>query len=796
MRKHLFLLLLASIFFFSAQAQNANYSRVRVYTDDAGLAQLQNAGIATDHGEYKRGCCFTTDFSSAELQKIIALGFSYEVLISDVQQHYAEQNSVQRTNDPASTQAVSCNNAPSFATPANFTLGSMGGFFTLNEIYWHLDNMATLYPNLVKPRMVTDSNTTTAEGRYLYWLKLSDNPNTDEAEPEMLYTAVHHAREPAGVSQLIMYMYYLLENYNTDPEIHYLLDHTELYFIPCVNPDGYFYNESISPNGGGMWRKNRRDNLDGNYGVDLNRNYGVNWGYDNTGSSPNTVDDTYRGTSAFSEPETQIVENFCAAHTFKIAINYHTYSNVIVQPYSHDVNAVNPDYPVYNAWGQLLTAENGYAYGTAIQTVGYTANGGSDDWMYGEQNLKPKIFAMTPEAGDQADGFWPAQNRIIPICKINLPMDLNAARLLLAYGKAKETDDRYIAQNSGYFHFDFQRLGLDSPATYTVNIVPLSSWITGVGGPRTFSSMSLLQTISDSISYTISSSTPEGTSLDYILEVNNGTFTWRDTITKIYGHYTVAFASNGNNITDWTAVQGWNTTTSSFYSAPSSITDSPGGNYSQNANSRITTTQQISLVNCISAMLTFRAHWDLEAGYDYSQVQISNDNGVTWTPLCGKYTTNNNNLDSGNPTYTGVQPNWVKEEMSLDAFAGQNILIRFRLRSDFGVQGDGYYFDDLLVKTIDTTLANGITENTMAISIGQNQPNPADNYTYINTGRPSQNAVIEIYNSIGELVMTENVSANSPMVMINTNSLAEGVYFYRMVIGNTVSETKKMSIIR
>ena len=56
-----------------------------------------------------------------------------------------------------------------------------------------------------------------------------------------------------------------------------IVDSTEMYFIPCVNPDGYVYNETTNPNGGGYWRKNRRNNNDGSYGVDLNRNYGYEW---------------------------------------------------------------------------------------------------------------------------------------------------------------------------------------------------------------------------------------------------------------------------------------------------------------------------------------------------------------------------------------------------------------------------------------------------------------------------------------------------------------------------------------
>ncbi|MCX6310879.1 MAG: M14 family zinc carboxypeptidase [Bacteroidetes bacterium] len=798
MKKYFLLFIFSSFFTLFLSAQNGAYSRVKIFTDDAGLRTLSAAGIAVDHGEFKKGYCFTTDLSAAEFLKVQQLGFPYEVIIPDVQAYYQKQNeNGAKINPTETTQAITCGSGPTFPTPTNFALGTMGGFFTLNEIYWHLDNMASLYPNIFKARVAIDSNITTTQGRYLFWVKISDNPNIGENEPKILYTAAHHAREPAGVSQLIMYMYYLLENYNTDPEVHYLVDHTEMFFVPCVNPDGYNYNYTTNPNGGGMWRKDRRDNLDGTFGVDLNRNYGYFWGYDNVGSSNQTNNETYRGPSPVSEPETQLMEEFCLAHQFRIAINNHTYSNVLCFPISYDLNVIATDAPTYNAWGPILTETNHYAFGNAMQTVGYTTNGDSDDWMYGDSVSKPKIIAMTPEAGDDADGFWPASNRIIPICRGNIPMDINAARLLLAYGRTHDGDGKYISQLNGYFHYDFQRLGLDSPASYTVSIQSLSSWITSVGSGHIYSGLARLQSVTDSISYSLNSAIPEGTAFSYVVLVNNGTFTWSDTITKTFGHTVILLANNGNSITGWTSTGGWGINTSAFYSTPSSIGDSPSGNYNQLANTNIKTTSPISLVGAISAQLSFRGMWALEAGYDYSQVQVSTDNGVTWTALCGKYTTNNNGLDNGNPTYTGINSVWLKEEMSLDNYLGQSILVRFRLSADFGVQYDGFNFDDLLVEAIDTTSAQGISENHLAASsISQNMPNPADDYTFINTGHHSQNGTIEIYNSIGELVMTKNVNAGTPSVQLNTTSLSVGVYFYRMVCGSEISETRKMSVVR
>jgi murein tripeptide amidase MpaA len=94
----------------------------------------------------------------------------------------------------------------------------------------------------------------------------------------MFFNAVHHAREPMSMSQLIFFMWHILENYNTDKDIKTLVNSTELYVVPCVNPDGYVYNQGTNPSGGGMWRKNRRNNGNGTFGVDPNRNYAYKWG--------------------------------------------------------------------------------------------------------------------------------------------------------------------------------------------------------------------------------------------------------------------------------------------------------------------------------------------------------------------------------------------------------------------------------------------------------------------------------------------------------------------------------------
>lgn len=774
-------------------AQQLSYSRVKIYTDEAGMNQLSYAGIAVDHGEFRPGCCFTTDLSSDEITRVRELGFNYVIEIPDVQSFYANRNSSAERSSSTETASITCSTGPDLLTPSNWTLGSMGGFYTVAEIYWHMDNMAALFPTLVKPRAALDSTATTFEGRMLYWTKISDNPIIDEAEPEMLYSAAHHAREPAGVSQLIMYMYYLLENYATDPEIQYIVNNTELYFIPLVNPDGYSYNESMSPMGGGMWRKNRFDNLDGSYGIDLNRNYEFNWGYDDFGSSPVTYSDTYRGLTPASESEVQMMQNFCNEHMFRIAINYHTYGNLLICPWGYQPSTYTPDAPVFNAWGAKLTEINHYAFGTADQTVGYIVNGSSDDWMYGEQSTKPKIMAMTPEAGDQMDGFWPAVTRIEDICKVNIPMDLNAARLLLAYAVVENTDGKYILPG-GYFHFNVERLGLDSPAVYTVNIQPLSTEITSVGPPVSFSALGIAQPTSDSIAYSVNPATPEGTLLSYVMELSNGTFTWKDTITQMYGNPIIVYSTNGSSMSGWSQVDGWDITNEDFISPSECITDSPYLTYQPNGNAMMPMTQQVDLTTAFSAHLTFYMKYEIEPGYDLAQVQCSADSGITWAPLCGKYTTNTNGLDFGNPVYTGVRSNWVKEDISLDDYVGMKIMIRYRLESDNWGEYDGFYADDIVIEVLDTS-GTGIHEDENSNFIGQNIPNPAGEQTFIPL-TTTTDGVLEIYSQVGALVISQQVTAGTNGIHLNSASMAEGIYTYRFVSAGVATETRMMVVAR
>ena len=301
---------------------------------------------------------------------------------------------------------------------------AMGGYKTLSEIYDYLDGIVADHPDIVSTKLNLGY---TIEGRPMWAVKISDNPNVDEEETEILFTSAIHAREVITPEVLFNFMDSLTDKYGVDPVITDVVDNREMWFVVVVNPDGYYHNEVIAPGGGGMWRKNRRDNGDGTYGVDLNRNYGYLWGYDNEGSSPYGYDETYRGTAAFSEPETQNMRDFALAHEFAISVYYHSFSNLILWPWGYEYDAYTPDQALFQAMGDSMSAFNGY--NPTVSWGLYPTNGASDDWHYGEQTLKDKNLSFTFEVGSHEDNFWPPTERIPDLINENYEPLLLTAKI-------------------------------------------------------------------------------------------------------------------------------------------------------------------------------------------------------------------------------------------------------------------------------------------------------------------------------------------------------------------------------
>jgi hypothetical protein len=309
-------------------------------------------------------------------------------------------------------------------------------FHSYDQMVQEMEQVSSDYPEIAKVIDIGDSweKTQKIADRDLWAIKISDHVDAEEPdEAEVLFMGCHHAREIITPEIILHFMNYLVDQYGLDPEVTFLVDNRQLWLIPMVNPDGhqYVFDENI------WWRKNRRNNGDGSYGVDLNRNYGYGWGYDNIGSSPSSWGETYRGQAPFSEPETQAIRDLVEAHTFIISLSYHSYGNVFLFPWGY-IAEHTPDHQTFVAIGDSATIFNGYFAGNTAMGAIYVTNGDSDDWLYGEQTTKFKVFGFTPEVGGNRDGFHPDTSRILPLIEENLWPNLYAARVAERYAPRPE----------------------------------------------------------------------------------------------------------------------------------------------------------------------------------------------------------------------------------------------------------------------------------------------------------------------------------------------------------------------
>jgi carboxypeptidase T len=696
-----------------AQNTSQTYQRAKIYySSPEDIVNLGRLDIPIDHGIHKRNHFITSDFSVSELRRAREAGYTVEVLIEDSQAHFLQRNK-SRT---AEKRNVTCNNnADVYEQPDNFNLGSMGGYLTYQEILDELDDMRTRHPNLISaPSNIStfltegqpnNSVTPSIGGNPIKWIKITDNPDSEssvENEPQLLYNAINHAREPVSVMQLIYYMWYLLENYDTDLEVQNIVNNTELFFIPVVNPDGYLYNQVNSPNGGGFWRKNRKNGS----GVDNNRNYnfyingdpndGV-WGGPGSSSNPNS--DIYRGSAPFSEIENQAVKWLVDNNNFKIALNNHTFGEILYFPHAY-ADLPTPDEDLFIALTSELVAQNGYT-----NFRDHPFSGDSDDYMYGTVGTHDKILAMTPEIGPE---FWPPSNQVVSLCQDMMYLNLTAAHMVNNFATIKDATSSFIETTTPNIDYTIKRLGLIEPANFTVSVNPISSNIMSAGMNNTHNNLSYGQEINDFITLNLNSNINAGDTITYELIVNNGTFNQIVTVNKLFGQSTIVLDEPANDTaTNWTT-SGWEATSESFVSANNSITDSANSNYFNNENSSITLSNAIDLTGVLDANVTYYARWAIENNFDFVQVEISTNNGSIWIPQCGNFTNTGVPEQSGannEPLYDGFQNDWVLESINLGDYLNQTILIRFRMVSDGSVTENGFFFDDLQFNVLEESLS-------------------------------------------------------------------------------------------
>jgi hypothetical protein len=472
------------------------------------------------------------------------------------------------------------------------------------------------------------------EGRPILGVHVSDNPGIDEGEPEVLIVGNHHARELMSVEIPLYVMRRLLDGYGSDPVLTSLVNGRSIWIVPILNPDGHVF---VEQNSGGQsafwWRKNRRNNGNGSFGVDLNRNYSYRWGWDDIGSSPATSSETYRGTAPFSEPETAAFRDFVNAHAFTIAASIHSYGELFLFPWGYD-ELDTPDHEVFDAIGDSVSAQNGYLSGNPKSGAIYLTNGEFGDWMYGDTSSRPAAFGFTFEVNTSAQGgFGPSDNLIVPTCEKNWGSILT----LLRYS--------------------------DQPRRVLAPEHPTAPWFVG-----TSSGMDLRW------SYTVPDpSNPPA----------------RHDVRQI-GSLTAGVDNAESGFGAWdTVLFSW--TTARHASGLRSFWSGSGDSRTS------TLTSKGYLDAAPGESLVVIAWWELESGLDYWYLEASDDGGQTWAGLPGNRTTTQDpfGLNDGNGVTNSSGGVFLRCAFAWGNLGGHQILVRFRCATDVANPGEGLYLDDI-----------------------------------------------------------------------------------------------------
>ncbi|NIO29559.1 MAG: T9SS type A sorting domain-containing protein [Candidatus Latescibacteria bacterium] len=558
-----------------------------------------------------------------------------------------------------------------------------GAYHTYSEAIAFMDSLRSLYPNVISEKWSLGQS---HEGRDLWCFRLSDNPDIDEGEPEILFDGLHHGREIMASETTLLLAGHLAQNYGSNPEVTYLLDSREIYFVPIVNPDGLVYNETTDPGGGGMWRKNRRDNGGGCYGVDLNRNYPYMWG------APGSIGDscvaTYRGPFAGSEPEVQAMMSLINAHQFVTHQTFHSFGGFTLYPWGYTPDPT-PDAHIFEHMAGLMTRHNHYEPGQACTTL-YPVVGCAHDWAYGAQGEHGKIFSLCNELGYSYDGFWPPEERRIPIFQENLWPSIYLIRAAAAFIEASDVvvvggdgNGRADPAESAGFSFTLANQGVTADA-FGVSVrlssddpyIQLGEAYRDIG---TIPARAGVDFTSSPFPVAVDPACPSAH-----LSTLNVTVREQDAPPLDYAlHFVVdepivLFSDDfESGIAAWTTTGTWNTTNSTSHSPTQSLTDSPGDDYVDDTQYSATSTMGVPATH-----LSFWHKYEIEEGYDFGCVQASAGNGL-WTTLA---------------IYSGYNTSWTQVELPLNNWAGQSVQIRFLLLADELFTEDGWYIDDVFLE--------------------------------------------------------------------------------------------------
>jgi murein tripeptide amidase MpaA len=301
------------------------------------------------------------------------------------------------------------------------------GYHSYAEMVDEIHAVAAAHPDLVRVFSIG----TSYQGRRIWAAEVSDNVGEPEGEPEVLFDALHHAREHLTPEMALYILNLLVDRYGGTGDlarrVTRIVDSRRIWIVFMVNPDGLVYDLGGGPYGGGHyrgWRKNRQ-RIPGSrqIGVDLNRAYGYAWGCCG-GSSGQPRDDNYRGPRPWFAPEVRAIRDFVLSrrdangrNRISMHITFHTAGELVLWPYGYTRRNVPPDltwldYRAMRRIGLDMAASNGYTPQQSSDL--YITDGDQIDWLYARERIFSYTFEMYPSrrSGTSINRFYPPDELI------------------------------------------------------------------------------------------------------------------------------------------------------------------------------------------------------------------------------------------------------------------------------------------------------------------------------------------------------------------------------------------------
>lgn len=561
----------------------------------------------------------------------------------------------------------------------------------------------------------------TVQGRALWFMKISDNVDVEEDELEFRYIAAMHGNEVVGKEMCIYLINYLVDNYGVDPAVTNLVNDTEIWILPSMNPDGTAAGSRYNANG-----------------VDLNRDF------------PDRVIDSVN-TTAGRQIETADVMNWNFVHQPIFSANFHGGALVANYPwdgcYDPQANhAYTDDQDVFLSAAETYSSNNlpmwnnntpPFVHGTVNGVDWYQINGGLQDWSYvwmGDMDITMEISNAYWPSASQLPTFW-NDNRPAMIAYMQFAhrgvrgvvTDASTGAPLLAQIMVQGRDDftAYADSGVGDYHRPLQ------PGTYNIDVTSFGYWpahLTNVQvqqGPPTRLDVQLQP--ADLMNFAGTLHNPVGGGLsarltllnapynpvqtnasgefsfsnvyegEYILRVeglsDGAIIQFPITLStgmpdlQLWGPVALLYDGFEAGLGSWTAQGTWGTS-GNAYAGSLSASDSPSGNYGSNLNISLTNNSQFDLTDYDYVALSYRIKFNYETNYDSLFAEVST-NGSTWNRV---------------NFHNSKQDGWSLEVKDLSSYAGMPALrVRYRLWTDGSVTRDGGFIDEVRICAASTS---------------------------------------------------------------------------------------------